>query len=129
MIHNNHEMKGEGATSISLPFPVSTHRAFRKFRGAHLSEAYRKWRDEAGWQLLSQRPQKIKGPVSLLIELVAPDKRARDTDNFIKGPVDLLVTHGVIEADDKRIVRSLAVRWVEHGDPCRITVTSEVGKW
>lgn len=114
-----------GRAVVSLPFPISTHQAFRKHKGAHLSEEYRRWRDLAGWELLAQRPSKIKGKVSVLIELVAPDKRNRDTDNFIKAPVDLLVTHGVIEGDDQRFVRSVTARWVEQGDPCRVTVTSE----
>lgn len=108
---------------ISLPFPVSTHKAFRKHKGAHLSEEYRQWRDRAGWELLGQRPAKIKGHVSVLIELVSPDKRRRDTDNFIKGPMDLLVTHGVIEGDDSRFVREVTARWVDAGEPCRVVVS------
>lgn len=112
----------EGLVVVTMPFPVSTHEAFRKHNGSHLSERYRKWRDEAGWVLLSQRPGKVVGPVKLLIELCKPDKRARDTDNFIKGPVDLLVSHLVIEGDDDSIVREVTARWVTNGEPCTVTI-------
>lgn len=109
-------------TSIVLPFPVSVHKAFRRHNGKYLSAEYRKWRDEAGWMLKTQKPAKVAGPVSITIELVAPDKRRRDADNYKKGPLDLLVSHGVIEADDNRIVKQSTVRWVESGEPCTVYV-------
>jgi crossover junction endodeoxyribonuclease RusA len=107
---------------INLPFPVSVHRTFRKYNGAYLSAAYRAWRDEAGWMLKQQKPVPVAGPVTVLIELRAPDKRRRDGDNYKKGPIDLLVSHGVIEADDSRIVRESTVRWVDSGEPCTVIV-------
>lgn len=107
---------------IDLPFPTSIHKAFRKHNGSYLSEEYKKWRDIAGWKLLGQRPGKLAGPVKVLIELHAPDGRARDADNFIKAPVDLLVEHGVIEGDSDRCVREITVRWVGRGSPCTIYV-------
>lgn len=113
-----HHNTGEGrAVSLTLPFPVSVNGAFRRHNGAYLSERYRKWRDEAGWTLLSQRPEKIAGPVAVTIDLKAPDRRVRDADNTLKALCDLLVKHGVIEGDDSRFVRSLSVQWVDHGQP------------
>ena len=109
-------------TPITLPFPVSVHEVFRKHNGRHLSESYRQWRDIAGWQLVGQKPQRHVGPVSILIELRAPDKRRRDADNYIKAPLDLLVSHGIIEADDNQTVRQVSAAWVESGEPCSITI-------
>lgn len=102
-------------TSIILPFPPSMHGIFRKHNGKNLSEDYRKWRDLAGWELLGQKPKKVKGPVSVLIELYPPDKRSRDADNYIKAPLDLLVAHQIIEADDSRFLRSITASWVDVG--------------
>jgi Holliday junction resolvase RusA-like endonuclease len=107
---------------IVLPFPLSTHQAFRKFNGKHLSQKYRDWRDEAGWTLKQQRPLTIAGRVTILIELRAPNKIRRDGDNYKKGVIDLLVTHGIIEADDNRFVVESTVKWVSTGEPCVVTV-------
>jgi len=107
---------------IVLPFPVSTHQAFRKHNGRYLSAKYRAWRDEAGWMVKHQRPAACHGPVSTLIELKAPDRRLRDGDNYKKGPIDLLVAHGIIEADNNRIVKQSTVRWVDAGEPCTVFV-------
>ena len=108
---------------ITLPYPVSVNGAFRKHNGAHLSEAYRNWRDEAGWMLKQQRPAKVAGPVAVLVELKAPDKRRRDVDNAgFKACLDLLVSHQIIQGDDSRYVREVTARWIEDGEP-RAVVT------
>lgn len=107
----------------SLPFPPSTHGLFRggRFKG-DLNERYRKWRDEAGWMLLSQGVERFNGPVAIRVELRAPDRRPRDGDNFVKGPIDLLVKHGVIASDDNRFVRESTAAWSESGEPCVIEI-------
>lgn len=109
-------------TTITLPFPPSVNGVFRRHNGSHLSEKYVAWRDEAGWQLKAQRPLPIKEPVHVEIQLVAPDRRARDGDNLLKAPLDLLVKHGVIEDDNNRFVRKTTVEWVDTGAPCTVTV-------
>ena len=108
--------------AIELPFPPSNHEVFRRHKGKHLSERYRKWRDEAGWMLKQQRPEKVIGPVAVAIELVAPDRKRRDADNFTKGALDLLVAHGVITGDDGSVVREVTARWRESGPPCMVIV-------
>ena len=41
--------------------------------------------------LMVQKPPKITGPLSIAVELKAPDKRRRDLDNFgAKAIIDLL---------------------------------------
>lgn len=110
-------------TRLTLPFPPSLNAIFRKFKGSHLSEAYRAWRDEAGWTLQAQRPAKISGPVTIAVSLVPPDKRRRDLDNCgFKAIIDLLVKHEIIDADDSRIVRRIEAEWAVSGDPCTVSV-------
>jgi len=109
---------------LSLPFPVSVNAMYRAVKGRSiLSEDYRAWKREAGELLNVQRHKPITGPVLVNIDLVPPDKRRHDCDNLCKGLVDLLVAHGVIEADDNRILRGLSVYWRDEGIPCRVTVT------
>jgi len=108
--------------TLTLPFPVSVNGAFRRYNGKHLSERYRRWRDNAGWELKCQRPRKLKGPVEVEISLRAPDRRKRDGDNLAKGLLDLLAAHGVIEDDNRFIVHRQSIEWIEDGLP-RAVVT------
>lgn len=110
---------------IELPFPISVNALYRVFKGRPvLSPRYRKWRAEAGWQLKAQTKARIAGPVHIRIALKAPDRKRRDADNLSKGVVDLLVQHGIIEADDSRIVLWVHPEWVEDGPPCTVIVTA-----
>ena len=109
-------------TRIKLPFPPSGHALFKRHNGSHLSAKYRAWRDDAGWLLKSQKPEPVAGTVELQIDLVNPNKVRRDVSNHIKAVEDLLVEHGIIEADDHRVVRSISARWLDAGEPCVVTV-------
>lgn len=108
---------------VVLPYPPSVNGIFRKHKGSHLSAAYRDWRDAAGWELKRQRPAKVAGPVAVTVELCPPDRKRRDLDNAgFKAVLDLLVAHGLIEADDSRIVKEITARWVDAGAPCAVSV-------
>ncbi len=115
---------GTGEVRIELPFPPSVNALYRAVGGRSiLSERYRKWKAEAGTLLMSQRPAKLTGPVSILVELCPTDKRRRDIDNAgFKAVLDLLVTMRIIEADDSRCVREITGRWVDAGEPCTVFV-------
>jgi hypothetical protein len=63
------------------------------------------------------------------MRLVAPDRRKRDSDNYIKAILDLLVAHLVIEGDDSSIVRSHYVEWSEEGQPCTVIVQDAPDAW
>lgn len=110
--------------TLSLPFPPSGHKLFKQHNGSHLSAEYRAWRDEAGWALKAAHVTPFQGRVALTIELVNPNKVRRDCTNYTKAVEDLLVAHGVIEADDFRIVRSVTASWLDAGEPCRVTIRS-----
>lgn len=114
------------AITIALPKPPSTNNLFVNVprRGRVISNEYDAWREAAGWDLVSARPGKIKGQVS--VEIAVEDKGNRDLDNCSKAILDLLVTHGVIEGDSRKYVRNINLHW-EDIEGVRITVKAEEG--
>ena len=112
-------------TVITLPFPPSLNNMFINSKyGRFRSQKYDSWIQEAGNEILRQRPSKVAGPVCLSFEFQeGRDKRKRDISNLIKAPEDLLVKHGIIEADDQTIVRKINVAWSIEVEGVRISVT------
>lgn len=110
--------KGEGVarghpqmTTIELSSWISVNNLFQNARrGRIMTPEYRLWKDRSGWELLSRRPAKIQGPVSVLYEY--REGRA-DLGNLLKAPEDLLVTHGVIEGDGPKIVRDIRMTFAD----------------
>jgi Holliday junction resolvase RusA-like endonuclease len=102
---------------IVLPFPPSVNGLFRRHNGAHLSAAYKAWRDEAGMKLNRQQVRHHDGAVTIRMWMRAPDRRPRDIDNYIKPVIDLLVRHGIIQQDHARVVRGIHADWIDEGDP------------
>jgi Holliday junction resolvase RusA-like endonuclease len=105
---------GEAAVRVCLPVPPSTNNLFTSGGGRRIkAPAYRAWLHEAGWRLKTQLPPTsatyaiVMGPVRVRIEAGLAQKR--DLDNAIKGILDLLVRHRVIEddslVDDLHILR------------------------
>lgn len=115
---------------IDLPFPPSVHRLYRggRWKG-DISPEYKAWRDHAGLLLNRQSVPAFDGPVRIFARLVAPDKRKRDSDNFVKAIFDLLVAHLVIKGDDSSTVRSHYVEWAEDGPPCTVIVQEAPDTW
>lgn len=109
---------------ISLPWPPSLNNMFVNVpgKGRIASENYRRWKKEAGWLLLSQKPQRFTGPVRVSVELNPPNRRVFDLDNRNKALLDLLVTHQVVPDDNSKFVRSVSVSVVDGGAPCTVTV-------
>jgi Holliday junction resolvase RusA-like endonuclease len=114
-----------GMIKINLPFPVSVNAMFADGKTRrHKSQKYCDWLLEAGYQLNRQKPQPIKGQVILSYVLGEIfDGRRRDVGNYEKGVTDLLVKHGVIEADDHRIVREIKLRWSREVTGVEITIS------
>ena len=113
-----------GSVWHTLPFPPSANNLFVNAgkRGRVRSSRYDLWLNEAGWELKSQRPQKMLGRVAVTIALCPISKRRQDADNLNKAVLDLLVKHQVIEGDDSRFVREVTVRWVDVGAHCTVCV-------
>lgn len=110
-------------TVIDLPFPPSVNNLFangktRRFR----TQRYDRWIYEAGAEIMRQRPSKTIGKVVLFFEFGEPDRRRRDVSNLIKPVEDLLVKHGLIEADDSSVVRGVHASWSEAVEGCRVTI-------
>ena len=114
----------EGTVVVNLPFPVSTNALFSNGRsGGQRSPRDAEWHQEAGYALMVQRPKRTKGPVilSCLVQ-EGRDGRKRDITNLIKGPEDLLVEHGIIEADDHTIVREVKLKWSKEVEGIQIRI-------
>jgi len=94
------------------------------------TKRYLEWITEAGWQLKIQRVLPTRGPVKLTYELYNGAKGASslwDYANREKATTDLLVEHGIIEADHRLIVKELTIKGTD--DPIGIRVTIEQHGW
>ena len=117
-------------TVITLPFPVSVNAMFADGKTRrHKSQRYADWCQEAGWILRSQRPEPVKGQVEILYEVQdGKDNRRRDLVNLEKGVTDLLVEHGIIEADHDLILREVRMKWNRDVIGVRITISKHIEK-
>lgn len=112
-------------TIICLPMPPSSNNMYvNGTRGRFRSQKYDEWIQEAGWELVRQRPAKVVGRVVLnFVFEEKRDKRKFDITNRIKPTEDLLVKHGIIEADDCTIVRGISASFSESVQGVRIEIT------
>jgi Holliday junction resolvase RusA-like endonuclease len=109
---------------INLPKPPSVNGLFpsngkHRFRSAE----YTAWIKEAGYALNLQKPPRMPGKVSILIEIEESAALA-DCANYEKATVDLLVSHKIIQGDDRRYVRSNTQAWADVAG-IKITIRSE----
>lgn len=111
-------------TTYNLPIPPSTNNLFfnRKQGGRAPTQAYVTWQTEAGLMLNAQRARPVRGEVR--IDIKVADAGRFDLDNTIKPALDLLKKHGVIEDDNRKVVRGLSADWAEGIEGMQIRVTS-----
>lgn len=109
---------------ILLPFPPTSNNLFvnnRRTGGRFPSKRYEEWRQEAARAIVKQYPlPRFDEPVEVVISLGRPDKRRRDLANYEKGPIDRLVSMGIL-ADDSLIHR-LTIQWATDVRGCRIEI-------
>jgi len=107
------DRKPAESLSIDLPFPPSANRLWRSTKdGRHYrSPRYQTWFQAAGIEINRQRPGKIEGQFSVLLQLGRPDRRRRDLDNLMKPVLDLLQHYGIIENDS--LAQHVSVHWSE----------------
>jgi crossover junction endodeoxyribonuclease RusA len=87
----------------TLPFPVSTNALWGVGGGrVYLTKAARKFNDGVA-QVIGSTPPHLTGPLDVMIELYMPDRRRRDTDNYVKSLHDAL-TKANVWGDDKQVV-------------------------
>ena len=97
-------------STIDLPLPPSVNRLWRSNRGrVHRAPRYLSWLKAAGWELVTQRPERLAGSVRVNISAGRPDRRRRDVDNLGKALLDLLTKHEVIQ--DESCVVSITCGW------------------
>jgi Holliday junction resolvase RusA-like endonuclease len=111
-------------TILHLPFPVSVNAMWSDGKTRrHKSQRYADWLLEAGYALNRQKPPSVPGKVALLYEVQeGRDNRRRDLVNLEKGCTDLLVKHGIIEADHDLILREVRMIWNRDIEGVRITI-------
>lgn len=112
---------------FDLPRPPSVNAMFRNVPGVGRVKTgdYVAWKKEAMREMMVQRVgQEIpKAPVQITVCL--PDAKGRwDADNYVKAPLDCLKAMGVIEDDNKTIVRRLLIEIGEQKERCFIIVES-----
>ncbi len=91
-------------TTLTLPWPPSTNRLWRHWRGRTLLSAEgRAYRAAVAKVCLESRCTRLGGvSVGLRIETWQPDRRRRDLDNLLKATLDAL-THAGVYDDDSQI--------------------------
>lgn len=113
------------SSTFKLPFPPSVNNLFTGRGRRYPSASYKAWRHAAGISLKVQKAKAVRGRVDVRIELRAPDRRHRDADNYLKGIIDLMAEHGLIDGDTSRHVRSVSARWSDATDLPGARVTIE----
>ncbi|MCK1479306.1 RusA family crossover junction endodeoxyribonuclease [Bradyrhizobium sp. 197] len=114
-------------STFVLPLPPSVNGLFANSRngGRFRTQRYDSWIHEAGAEIMRQRPAKYVGPVILSYEVQEPaGKRKFDLGNREKALTDLLVSHGIIQADDNTIVREIKLKWASDVQGVRVNVAS-----
>ena len=107
---------------ILLAFPPSVNRLWRAASSGKVyrSKVYTDWLKTAVMNAKIQAGnRKIEGSYKLTLEVVRPDKRARDIDNLCKSVSDCLVQAGIL--DDSKC-EYLVAKWVKGEYPCVVTV-------
>lgn len=108
---------------IRIPIPPSLNHVFRNVPGVGRVKTgnYKRWITEAGYAVLAQRPEKIKGDVTVSIT-IGPRQRG-DLDNRIKPVLDLLTKMRVIE-DDRKVVQ-ITAEWSDFAIPgCEVEISA-----
>lgn len=99
---------------INLPKPLSTNSLFKNKRaGRACTAAYNTWKWHARAMIADQCPSRPNGPVRL--KFIVGELGLRDSmggDNCIKCLQDALVDNGIIQDDNRTIVRAIGMEWL-----------------
>lgn len=100
-----------------LPTPPSVNELFRNANamdskaGRIKTLEYTRWVHQAQTELMLQKPKRHEGKVKLDFFFGEKSPLA-DVTNLLKAPEDLLVSMGVIEADNRKCVQGVTACWV-----------------
>lgn len=112
----------------AIPRPPSLNNLFvndDSTRGRKGSTRYMRWRHEADTLVMIGGGRRVDGPVRVHI-VVEDEAGAGDLDNYLKALMDMLVRTGVIEGDDRKIVRKIVAEWAPI-EGCNILVERHQG--
>lgn len=121
-------------TRVELPFPPPLSACFnhpprwskklnRWTAPKITSKRYKEWQTAAHNMLRKQAFETmLDQQVSVLIRLVAPDRRERDDGNTDKAVKDMLVKAGIITNDSNRYVMMTTIAWAKSGPPCVVYI-------
>lgn len=108
---------------VYMPFPPSNNGLYANRRGGRRrSDRYLSWSVVAHGMVKKQKIKRVKGKVNLWIYLADRDGRKKDADNFGKACIDLLVERGIIEDDNKDVVRSVHLIWSHETEGAMISI-------
>lgn len=116
---------------VQIPLPPSSNGIYANKRsgggkrsfGRVKTEKYKNWRDNAGKEVMIQRPRPVAGQYRALLTL--PKSMNGDPDNRIKAALDLLVYMGLVEGDSKKHCLGVRVDLAPDGLPDRAVVGVE----
>lgn len=113
-----------------LPFPPSLNNIFTQgiVRGKvrrFPSKRYKAWREEAVIRIRASWRTRARWPVPVVVklELVPPDSRGRDADNFCKPVLDALVESRVLLDDSNKYVKAVIPHWADPQKTSGVIVT------
>lgn len=106
---------------LVLPWPPSVNGYWRTFRNRQIiSKRGREFREEAVGIIKGYGYEMIDYPVSMVIHLFPPTKRAFDLDNFSKGILDAMQHAELLE--DDHLIHHLTLIKGEKDPPGRAEV-------
>ena len=112
--------------TIKLGFPPSVNTMYcNNARGRHMSKRGKQYRKSVVDDVFEQHygAQGFVGPVRASVDLIPPDRRKRDIDNYNKAIFDGLKAAGVYIDDDQ--IKELHVWMMEPGKESGCTVVIE----
>jgi Holliday junction resolvase RusA-like endonuclease len=117
--------------AVTLPLPPTVNHMYTHGRRGQkfLSENYRKWKKEAGMEILPYKRyfrDMYRPPYQYTVTFCFPDRRKRDADNRLK-PLQDLVSE-VFGFDDEEIWRGVFEKGeIDKNNPrCELTIWGEV---
>lgn len=125
---------------IWLPFPPSVNNLFsqammpsRRMPGRMVTrrfptKKYRLWREEAVVRIRAAKIPAQGEPVVIKLELIPPDSRPRDADNYAKPILDALVEARVLVDDNNRYVKAVVPYWENPAASSGVIVTIRPAK-
>ncbi len=101
--------------NLTLTVPPSTNN--RMYKNMRLTKEYRQWKDRASDVIASQLDREADDDrYHVAIWIYWGDRRRRDLDNYIKGPLDAITESFSVWKDDSQIDRITIERKEGHRD-------------